>query len=56
VVFINERERIVRLDAIGKIWIPGRDKDEVALKAALLINFASAENLGVKAIVLAEVC
>ncbi len=56
VIFIDEGERSVGLDTIGKIGIAAGDKNEVALERSFFVDRTSAINDCVKAVVRAKLC
>src|SRR5262245_44158697 len=53
-VFVQESQRVVGLNAIGEVGIAGSGQNQVALEASLLVNFAGVKNSGVEAIILTE--
>ena len=56
VIFIDEGESAVGLDAIGKIGVAAGDEDEIALQSSFFVDGASAINDGVEAVVGAKLC
>ena len=54
VVFINEGEGAIGLNAVGKIWVATGDEDEVAFERAVLVDRSGAEDVRVEAEVRAQ--
>src|SRR5690242_14326365 len=55
-VFIHKRERAVRLDAVGKIWISAGNENQIAFERSMLVDGASSVNACMKAIIRTKLC